>query len=81
MIRLNQKELLFLEKKFNKNKIWHTIINQMIKDHSQKLSNEEADELRNLCLEQFDFCGFDENYELTEDGRQFETIIDKLFTG
>ncbi len=36
------------------------------------------DILRYLCCDRLDTHGFDKNYELTEEGKQFENLIDKL---
>lgn len=45
------------------------------------LSESQADELRDLCGEQLQIAGFDENYELTDEGKILESLVDKLFTG
>lgn len=42
-------------------------------------SENQADELRDLCGEQLQVAGFDENYELTEEGKILESLIDKFF--
>ncbi|MCC3304876.1 hypothetical protein [Sneathiella sp. HT1-7] len=45
------------------------------------ISNEQADELRDIVGERLTEIGFDENYEVNEEGKKFEDLIDKLFTG
>jgi hypothetical protein len=46
-----------------------------------EISDEDADQLRDLCGERLQTHGFDQNYELTEEGRRLESLIDALFTG
>ena len=45
------------------------------------LSEEEADELREWCADRLQTHGFDSNYNPTADGRRWEDLIDKLYTG
>lgn len=45
------------------------------------ISEDDADELRNLCADKLDLSGFDEEYEPTESGKKLEALIDKLFVG
>lgn len=45
------------------------------------ISDESADELRDLCTARLDTHGFGKNYELTDEGRILELLIDKLFIG
>lgn len=40
-----------------------------------------ADELRDLCNDKLDVIGYDENYNLNDDGKKLETLVDKLFVG
>ena len=42
------------------------------------LSDEEADDLREACLEAQQIEGFDREYRLTDIGRSLQTMIDKL---
>lgn len=39
----------------------------------------DLDVLRDFFGEQLQVCGFDENYELTPEGRILENLIDKFF--
>lgn len=43
------------------------------------LSEERADELRDLCGDQLQMIGFDENDELNSHGAVLESLIDKLY--
>ena len=46
-----------------------------------EISEDQADELRDLCSEQLDTTGFDDQYKLTKEGEILEALIDKLFVG
>lgn len=46
-----------------------------------ELSNESADEIRNLCEDKLLAIGFDANYEPNQQGLLLESLIDKLFAG
>lgn len=39
-----------------------------------------ADKLRDMCMDKLDFCGYDENYEPAEIGKELNKLI-KLFIG
>jgi hypothetical protein len=45
------------------------------------MSIEEADELREQVQDRLQVSGFDENYNITPQGRVLEGLVDKLFTG
>lgn len=45
------------------------------------VSDDVADELRDLCTERLDTHGFDINYMPTKEGERLEELIDKLFIG
>jgi len=45
-----------------------------------KISQNQADEIRDLCGEQLQLVGFDEKYELTSEGKILESLIDKFFS-
>ena len=49
------------------------------RDNGGFLPGEVADEIRDLCGERFRSHGFDDNNNLTEEGKKLEAIIDKLF--
>ena len=46
-----------------------------------KIDDDQADELRDLCNDKLDICGYDENYDLNEDGKKLEALVDKLYVG
>lgn len=45
------------------------------------VSDDFAVEIRELCSENIGVVGFDKNYELTEEGKTVESLIDKFFIG
>jgi len=46
-----------------------------------KVSTNQADELRDLCNDRVDLCGYDENYTLNDDGKILDALVDKLYVG
>ncbi len=44
------------------------------------VSEEQADEIRDLCGERLQIAGFDKDYALTQEGEILEDLIDKFFT-
>jgi hypothetical protein len=48
---------------------------------NKSISDDMADELRDLCTERLDTHGFDASYAPTEEGKTLEALIDKLFLG
>jgi hypothetical protein len=79
-IVLNKKEYQYLcqmNNDFNKNI-------KIIKNNKSILiecSEEQADEIRDACGEKLQIVGFGKNYELTNEGRILEDLIDKFFIG
>ena len=57
------------------------LLEKLIGSQDKKISDDTADELRDLCSEKLDTHGFDINYEPTELGKQLETLIDRLYIG
>lgn len=53
----------------------------LISVQNKVISDDVADELRDLCTERLDPHGFDENYNPTEEGEKLESLIDKLYIG
>lgn len=53
----------------------------LISEENKVISDDVADELRDLCSERLDTHGFDENYNLTGEGEKLEALIDKLYIG
>jgi hypothetical protein len=45
------------------------------------ISEDQANEIRDLCGEQLQIAGFGEKYELTSEGKILESLVDKFFTG
>lgn len=47
--------------------------------YSLKISEDQADGIRDACGEQMQIIGFNKNYELTSEGEILESLIDKFF--
>jgi hypothetical protein len=43
------------------------------------VSENEADDIRDLCGERLQIVGLDKDYELTEEGRILESLVDKFY--
>jgi len=43
------------------------------------ISEDEAETIRDICIEKLQQSGFDEDYNLTEEGHIIENLIDKFF--
>lgn len=50
-------------------------------EQNKAISDDMADELRDLCADRLDTHGFDEDYNPTEEGERLEFLIDKLYIG
>ena len=46
-----------------------------------EVSDDIADELRDLCNDKLDISGYDSEYKLNERGKMLDTLVDKLFVG
>jgi len=57
------------------------LVLEAISEEGGELNEDQADELRDLCNEKLDICGYDENYKLNENGKKLEALVDKLFIG
>ncbi|MET1218962.1 MAG: hypothetical protein ABWW63_04940 [Glaciecola sp.] len=57
------------------------LVLEAISAEGGELNEDQADELRDLCNEKLDICGYDENYKLNENGKKLEALVDKLFIG
>lgn len=47
--------------------------------HLLKISEDQADEIRDLCGEKLQISGFNIKYELTEEGKILESLVDKFY--
>ncbi len=81
-IRLSTKEFNFLYKdNLLRSKFDFVNAKKVGVGYHISITDEEADELRDLCGEQLQIIGFDEKYGLTEEGKILEALIDKFFCG
>jgi hypothetical protein len=44
-----------------------------------EITEDQADEIRDLCGEQLQIVGFNERYEATSEGEILESLVDKFF--
>ncbi len=79
MIRLNRDDVLFMLMTLQLTPYLRQVLQSIAKGGD--ISDDQADELRDYCTHRLDEIGFDENYELTEEGAKLETLVDKLFIG
>lgn len=82
-IKLTKKEREFLVTVVLKNdSSLMNIIEQSTIDNGKfsiDIDNVLADEIRDLCSEQLQISGFDENYNLNEEGKMLENLIDIFY--
>lgn len=84
MLMLNKNECNYICRSiFFKRKYWKLLssIEQEEGQFCMEISEEQADEIRDLCGEQLQIVGFDEKYELTAEGEILESLVDKFFIG
>ena len=79
MISLNRNDVIYI---LSALKLTPSL-NQVLQAISEggEISDDHADELRDCCTDRLDEIGFDEKYELTDDGIKLEELVDKLFIG
>ena len=83
-IELNRNEYNYLcQASFLEDKYRKLLFFSQQKDdkYALKISEDQADEIRDLCGEQLQIAGFDEKYELTPEGKILESLVDKFFVG
>ena len=83
-INLSKTEYIYLcQAAFIHKRLRETLFSaQQTKDiYLVNISEEQAEEIRELCGEELQIAGFDEKYELTPEGEILESLIDKFFIG
>jgi hypothetical protein len=50
-------------------------------EKNESLTEDETDDIRDLCGEKLQVSGFDLDYNPNEVGKRLESLIDKLFIG
>jgi agmatine/peptidylarginine deiminase len=83
LVYLNKEEYECLTKFLPENLIMLTQSHAKQKEekYQLELNDEELDTLRDLVGEQLQILGFDESYDLTEEGKILESLVDKFFIG
>jgi hypothetical protein len=81
MIALDLQDIHFMLKHLSLSETLRKRLIELTSDGDVLISDDLADELRDLCADRLDTHGFDLNYSPTEEGRKLEALIDKLYTG
>jgi len=77
IIKFSKEEIIFLKNFFFKENQHVELIIE--KNNSIALNDDLINEIRDWAGERQQIIGFDEDYELTPDGKILESIIDKLY--
>jgi len=77
MIKFSEKEITFLRNSFFKENQHFELI--IVENKSIEGNDDLINVIRDWAGERQQIIGFDENYELTSDGKILEDIIDKLY--
>ena len=83
-IELNKNEYNYLcRSSFLPNTLQTVLLSSKQQEDSYllKISEKQADEIRDLCGEQLQLVGFDEHYAPTQEGKILESLVDKFFSG
>jgi len=81
MIKLSSEEIVFMIKVLPLSNSIKKELTKLIPLEVKLISDDLADELRDLCTERLDTHGFDIDYNPTEEGLALEKLIDKLYVG
>ena len=81
MVKLSTKDIEYLLSLLSTNQGLAKNLREAAQNESLEISDELADELRDICCDRLDTHGFDENYDPTTEGVTLENLIDKLFVG
>jgi hypothetical protein len=81
-IKLNKNEYLYLTQMNFISKNHKVTSDPNVKDiFILECTADQADEIRDKCSEKLQFVAFNEKYELTNEGKLLENLIDELFMG
>lgn len=84
-IKLNQAEYTYLSKASflpdRLRQLFFLAEREEENDYKLNISDDQADEIRDLCGEQLQLVGFDEKYDLTPEGELLEDLVDKFYIG
>ena len=81
MIILTHQEIEFMLSTLSLPNNLREALVQLESSSDKSITDEIADELRDLCTDRLDTHGFDANYDPTKEGKQLEVLIDKLYVG
>jgi len=81
-IQLTENEFnYFLSQNFFPEKYKGFLKNNIDVNFKLTITEDDADEIREICMDYLPVYGFDSNYELNEQGKILEKLIDKFFIG
>ena len=81
MIALSLQDIRFMLENLTLPEALRKQLNGLISNNDKLISNDVADQLRDLCTDRLDTHGFDIDYHPTEEGKKLEALIDKLYIG
>jgi len=76
---LSLQDINILLENLSLSKDLRNLLNELISRNDKLISDDVADELRDLCADRLDAHGFDVDYNPTEEGKKLEMLIDKLY--
>ena len=84
IIKLNQEEFEYLKNTLflSKDLEFSVLVERKNEDVvALHVSEDQADKIRDLCNEKLQIVGFDEDYNLTNEGKILDHLIDKFYFG
>lgn len=82
IVKINKYSLDFLMKQLSEKKpSLNSALNNLIKDYKVtfEIDNIQADEIRDWIEEEIQKIGYDENYELNQQGKTLQELSDKFY--
>ena len=81
MIRLSRNDIEFMIFNLDLSDDLRMLLEKLRDAQDKTITDDLADQLRDLCTQKLDTHGFDINYDPTELGIKLEELIDKLYIG
>lgn len=79
MVKVSRNDINFMMEKLELTPVMRESLQG--RTNPNKIDDDMADELRDICIEMLDEIGFDEDYKLNDMGKKLDELIDKLFIG
>lgn len=80
MVQISPDDARFMRHVLDLNERLRKVLDEAT-ERGGEVTDDDADQLRDLCGERLQTHGFDDDYKPTEEGQQLERLIDKLFIG